>query len=44
MSRLPATYEPRTKPPNPGFTPTRLFLALLLAASFVLLGWVLTAS
>ncbi|WP_332763725.1 hypothetical protein [Phenylobacterium sp.] len=43
MSRLPVTYEPQTKPPNPGLTPTRLFLALLFAASFALLGWILTA-
>ncbi len=44
MSRLPVTYEPRSRPSKPGLTPTRLFLALLLAASFALLGWVMSAT
>lgn len=44
MSRLPVTFEPRSKPSNPGLTPTRLFLAVLLAASFALLGWVIAAT
>ncbi|MES2894456.1 MAG: hypothetical protein V4759_00350 [Pseudomonadota bacterium] len=44
MSRLPVTYEPPTKPPSPGLTATRLFLALLLSASIALLAFVLTVT
>lgn len=42
MARLPVIYESPSKPPDPGLTPTRLFLALLLAGSFALMFWVLS--
>ena len=42
MTRLPVTYESPSEPPDPGLTPTRLFLAALLAGSLALLAWVLS--
>ncbi len=41
MSRLPVTYQSPAKKPDPGWTPTRLFLAALLAGSLVMFTWAL---
>ncbi|WP_309643292.1 hypothetical protein [Phenylobacterium sp.] len=42
MSRLPVTYKSSSDRRDPLLTPTRLFLAALLAGSLVLLAWVLS--
>lgn len=44
MSRLPVTFRSQDKKPDPGLTPTRLFLAVLLAISLAIMVWVNTVT